>query len=138
MSNNSKDQKNDNSQEIQVQNLNAVALKEDETVRLIISESSDGTITISAKTKQPATVTYLVGLLEVAKNDVLTRQQEDQSSEVLVDIVLDELDFEMDHQGSLKKQGKVVGDTIQMPSAIAELRQAAKQQFTANKANTAD
>lgn len=113
--------------EVQVQNLGEVALKESESARIIITETTEGQVMISAKTQGPVNVTYLTGLLEVAKNDILNRQEEPEQESV--EVVLDQTDFDMDINGTLTDQGKKIGDTVSMPKQIAELREAAKLQF---------
>jgi hypothetical protein len=119
--------------EVEIKNLSEVELNAHESGRIIVTETEDGQVTISAKTKGAVNVTYLVGLLEVAKNDILNRQEGDEHQQETVDVVLEEIDFEMDVQGQLKSQGKKVGDTIQMPEQIAELRNTAKLQFEKSK-----
>jgi hypothetical protein len=119
--------------EVEIKNLSEVELNAHESGRIIVTETEDGQVTISAKTKGAVNVTYLVGLLEVAKNDILNRQEGDEHQQETVDVVLEEIDFEMDVQGQLKSQGKKLGDTIQMPEQIAELRNTAKLQFEKSK-----
>lgn len=129
MSENNQDSKKLN---VQVENIAEVDLKESENVRVIITETTDGQVTISAKTQGPVNVTYLTGLLEVAKNDILNRQEEESQQES-VEVVLDQTDFDMDINGTLTEQGKKIGDAVSMPKQIAELRDAAKIQFARRK-----
>lgn len=117
------------SNEVVVENINNVALNEGEKARIIVVEQQDGTITISAKTQGPINVTYLTGMLEVAKNDVLNRDQQSMDPPKMVDVVLDAVDFEMDVNKQLEKQGKKPGDTISMPEPIARMRDLAKVEF---------
>jgi hypothetical protein len=126
------EQKVEKRKEIVVENISDVALNKEDAARIIITESKDGVTTILAKTQGSVSITYLAGLLEVAKNDILNQKNHQQREEApleMIEVTLDETDFLMDHQGTLTAQGKVVGDLMKMPKPIVEMRAMAKQQF---------
>lgn len=101
-----------------------VALAEGELNRIIITEDSNGTLTLVTKGDENIKLTAIVGMLEVVKNDVMNQNKPSgqSTSEVpemskydaeMIEHTIEESDFEVFPE--LKEAGNKVGTKIKLP-----------------------
>lgn len=110
--------------------IDQVKMQENEALRLVITKGKDNALSILVKTQegdnvQEVSFFEVIGVLETAKSDMLNQQQgaPQNQEQQLVPITLEQEDFELDFDGRLAASGKKVGDVIQVPAMIAQLRE---------------
>lgn len=121
--------------------LDDVKMQEDEELRIVVTKTTDGSLTLNIKSKgnvNDVSFFEVVGLLTTAQGDLMRQnqspQQQPQQQQQMVNITLQEEDFDLDQDGRLKQSGKKVGDVLQVPAQIAELREMSIAQMNARKA----
>ncbi len=121
--------------------IDQVKMAEDEALRIVITKSKDNSLSILVKTHEGENVHEVsffevVGVLETAKSDMLNQQngQAGPDPMQLVPITLEQEDFELDADGRLAASGKKVGDIIQVPLQVAQLREMSIQNLRRRKA----
>lgn len=108
-----------------------VKMQESEEIRVTITKTKTNELSIHVKTHEGKDVRMvsffeLVGILATAQADLLRQENQPQSAPMpMVAITLVEEDFVLDNQGQLAASGKKVGDILQIPAQVAELRDAA-------------
>lgn len=111
--------------------IDKVKMQEDEDLRIVITKTKGGELSILIKSNDQdikgVSFYEVIGVIETAKNDMLAQQQNggDKQAEApqLTSIVLVQEDFDLDGDGRLAKSGLKVGDTIQMPNVIVQIRE---------------
>lgn len=91
-------------------------LKENEHVKIEITQLVDGTVLCNANGKDRIGLDQVVGIIERAKFQLLYSQDED-----MVEIELDELDIQLNPDAGLK-----AGEKSQIPASMVPLRDAAR------------
>lgn len=92
-------------------------------VKLEIVQYDDGQMTIQASGENEVSTQEAVGILEIAKFDIIAKMGAGNNEPELVEVTINEADLLLDSTGFLKKQGLGVGDKMMMPKAIAEARE---------------
>jgi hypothetical protein len=105
-------------------------LNKGEISRIIITQHDNGEV--KAKSKGEKSVAEIIGLLEMAKNNILQSSRQDNPFE-LVPVTFDELDFEMDTEGALSKEGIKVGTTIKVARMTANMREERRKDYLSQK-----
>ena len=122
--------------------IDQVKMAEDEALRIVITKTKDNALSILVKTHEGENVQEVsffevIGVLETAKSDMLNQQNGQMAGpnpNQMVHITLEQEDFDLDADGRLAASGKKVGDVIQVPLMIAELRENSIQNLRRRKA----
>lgn len=115
-----------------------VDLAIDEQLRIVVTLTHNGDLKLQAKSHGDSApeITQIIGVLELAKLDLATRQigpVQAQESFPDVTVVIDDLDVETDTNNSLAGQGLSVGDEWTITAQTNELREIARKQYISNK-----
>lgn len=125
--------------------IDKVKLQDSEGLRIVITKTTDNELSILVKSGgdiKEVSFFEVIGVLETAKNDMLQQQGGGQQQSAgpgqmsMETIILTEEDFELDADGRLAASGKKVGDAIQIPSPISELRNNAIENLRRQKGLT--
>lgn len=116
--------------ESQVEN----TLADGDKLKITIVKRHSGEMSIQVEADEENSSSYYeaVGLIEVAKSDLINQQNQESEADRLsqtVEVAITEDDFKLDKTGRLEKSGKKVGDIIEMPLGVAQLRGQAIQQM---------
>ncbi len=109
-------------------------LADGDKLKITIVKKHSGEMSIQVETDEEGSSSYyeVVGLIEVAKSDLIRQQNQESEADRLsqtVEVAITEDDFKLDKTGRLERSGKKVGDIIEMPLGVAQLRGQAIQQM---------
>lgn len=114
--------------QIHVDDISKVALNEDESIRIIITQFSNGQLQVGVKSKDRVPIPQLIGLTELAKNDFIqSTLQPAPPKDETVTFKLDQQDFDLDTEGYLKSQGLKPGDDFTMTKLMFDLREQSRK-----------
>jgi len=95
-------------------------------IKVEIVQSENGMITLQTFSDLPVSVAHLVGIMEIAKVDLLHNTVDSQKEDV-VEMTVDELDIKLNPGAEL-----VLGDTIKIPRTSALLRDQMRREALSN------
>jgi len=126
--------------------IDKVKMQEHEALRIVITKTVDSELSILVKSGgeiKDVSFFEVMGVLETAKNDMMNQQNGGQQPTEapggqmqMETIILTSEDFELDADGRLAASGKKVGDAIQIPAPIVELRDNAIANLRRQKGET--
>lgn len=94
-------------------------------IEIIIRKSAKGELTFGVVTDEVgASLDEMVGMLEQIKFSLIQKDYEKRNAPEMVQVELTEEDFKLDTNGILEKKGLKVGDTVPIPKAMLEMRNA--------------